>query len=164
MASRRTQNELRASILDRLIAGESGAGSRSAYDYIGVRELRDSIARDLEWLLNSKFTDFLDLGDFPEAKESILTYGVPDFSTYSWRNAADATAIARILEDAIRRFEPRLLARSIKVDVLPNADIDDFTIRFRINATLDVDPIREPVSFDTAIDFDSTAVHVKGDV
>ena len=33
---------------------------------------------------------------------------------------------------------------------------------FRINAVLNVDPIREAVSFDTAIDFESTAVHVKG--
>lgn len=155
-------NALRPSILDRLIAGESGGGARSVYQYIGVRELRDSIARDLEWLLNTKFTRFLDLDAFPEAKESILTYGVPDFSTYSWRNASDAMAIAQILEDTVRRFEPRLSPRSVKVEVLPNPDVDDFSIRFRINAILDVEPIREAVSFDTAIDFESTAVHVKG--
>lgn len=164
MANRRTQDDLRASLLDRLIAGESGRGTRPAYDYIGVRELRDSIARDLEWLLNSKFTAFLDLEGFPEAQASMLTYGVPDFSTYSWRNAGDASAISRIIEGAIRQFEPRLLPRSIKVDVLPSGDIDDFTLNFKISATLDVDPIREAISFDTAIDFESTAVHVKGDV
>ena len=163
MASRRTQDDLRASILDRLIAGESGTGSRAAYDYIGVRELRDSIARDLEWLLNSKYSEFLDLEDFPEARDSMLTYGVPDFSTYSWRNAGDATAIARILEEAIRRFEPRLLPRSVKVEVVPNNDVDDFTLGFRINATLWVDPIREAIAFDTAIDFESTAVRVTGE-
>ena len=163
LASRRSQDDLRASILDRLISGETGTGSRAAYDYIGVRELRDSIARDLEWLLNSKFSEFLDLENFPEATASMLTYGVPDFSTYSWRNAADASSIARILEEAIRRFEPRLLPRSIKVEVIPNNDVDDFTLAFKINATLWVDPIRESVSFDTAIDFESTAVHVKGD-
>jgi type VI secretion system protein ImpF len=154
---------LRPSILDRLIAGETGAGARSVYQYIGVRELRDSIARDLEWLLNTKLTRLLDLDRFPEAKDSILTYGVPDFSTYSWRNASDANAISRILEETIRRFEPRLLPRSIRVEVLPHADVDDFTLGFRINAVLDVDPIHEAVSFDTAIDFESTAVHVKGE-
>ncbi len=162
LVEQRNSDVLRASILDRLIAGESGAGARGVYEYIGVRELRDSIARDLEWLLNTKHTQSMDLDRFPEAKNSILTYGVPDFSTYSWRSAADARAIARILEETIRRFEPRLLPRSIKVEVLPASNVDQFTIGFRISAILNVDPIREAVDFDTAIDFESTAVHVKG--
>jgi type VI secretion system protein ImpF len=162
LASRPNSDTLRQSVMDRLIAGETGAGSRGVYEYIGVRELRDSIARDLEWLLNSKFTEFLELEKFPEAKNSILTYGVPDFSTFSWRSSGDAALIARTLEETIRRFEPRLLPRSIRVEPLPNGDIDDFTLGFRINAVLNVDPIRESVSFDTAIDFESTAVHVKG--
>jgi type VI secretion system protein ImpF len=154
---------LRPSILDRLIAGERGAGARGVYEYIGVRELRDSIARDLEWLLNTKLTRLLDLEPFPEARDSVLAYGVPDFSTYSWRNSSDASAISRILEETIRRFEPRLLPRSVSVEALPNGEVDDFTLGFRINAVLDVDPIREAVSFDTVIDFESTAVHVKGE-
>ncbi|MCH7600946.1 MAG: type VI secretion system baseplate subunit TssE [Myxococcales bacterium] len=158
----RHNDALRPSILDRLMAGETGAGARAAYEYIGVRELRNSVARDLEWLLNTKFTQSLDLDQFPEAQNSILTYGVPDFSTYSWRNASDAHSIARILGDTIRRFEPRLLPRSIKVEVLPNPDIENFSIAFRIEAILNVDPIRETVSFDVAIDFESTSVYVKG--
>lgn len=162
MADRHGDDALRQSVLDRLIAGESGAGARDVYEYIGVRELRDSIARDLEWLLNSKFTEFLDLDQFPEAKNSILTYGVPDFSSYSWRSSSDALAISRILEETIRRFEPRLLPRSIRVEAQENNEIDNFSLGFRIHAILDVDPIRESVSFDTAIDFESTAVHVKG--
>lgn len=144
------------------MAGETGSGAREVYEYIGVRELRDSIARDLEWLLNSKFTKFLDLERFPEAQNSILTYGVPDFSSYSWRSSSDALAISRILEETIRRFEPRLLPRSIKVEAGENSEVDNFSLGFRIHAVLNVDPIREAVSFDTSIDFESTAVHVKG--
>jgi type VI secretion system protein ImpF len=135
----RSDEALRPSILDRLMAGETGAGARDVYEFIGVRELRDSIARDLEWLLNTKFTEFLDLDRFPEAKKSILTYGVPDFSNFSWRNASDANSIARVLEETIRRFEPRLLPRSIKVEALSNQDVDDFSLGFRINAILEVD-------------------------
>lgn len=163
MADRRDSDVLRTTVLDRLIAGETGAGARGVYEYIGVRELRDSIARDLEWLLNTKLTQALDLENFPEAKNSILSYGVPDFSTYSWRNINDANSIARILEETLRRFEPRLVPRTIKVEVLDNPNIDDFSIAFRINGELNMDPIGEAVSFDTAIDFESTAVHVKGD-
>ncbi len=163
LAERRGEPALQLSVLDRLIAGETGAGTRGVHDYVGVRELRNAVARDLEWLLNSKFTAFLDLDQFPEAHNSILTYGVADFSNYSWQNASDAHAIARVLEDTIRRFEPRLLPRTIKVDAMPTPDdVDNFTLGFRIHAVLNVDPIRESVHFDTAIDFESTAVHVKG--
>ncbi len=163
LAERRAADVLRASILDRLMTGETGAGVRSVHEYIGVRQLRDSIARDLEWLLNTKFTEFLDLDQFPEAKASILTYGVPDFSTYSWQSTSDAAGIARILEETIRRFEPRLVPRSIKVEVGPNPGVADFSLGFRISAVLHVDPIREAVSFDTTLDFDSAAIHVRGE-
>jgi type VI secretion system protein ImpF len=158
----RRDEVLRTSFMDRLIAGESGAGTRGVYEYIGVSELRDSIARDLEWLLNTKLSDFLDLERFPEAQKSILTYGVPDFSTYSWRNISDANAIARILENTLRKFEPRLIPRTIKVDVLTNSDVDNFSLGFRISASLNTGPVGEAVSFDTSIDFESTAVHVTG--
>ena len=66
-----------------------------------------------------------------------------------WRSAADAMRISKILEETIRRFEPRLLPRSIKVEGTPNSSVDDFTLGFRISAVLNVDPIREQVSFDT---------------
>ena len=101
---------LRPSILDRLIAGETGAGTRSVYEYVGVRELRDSIARDLEWLLNTKFTEFLDLEKFPEAKNSILTYGVPDFSTYSRRNDSDGVFVTCTIDNRAPRYCDSLTA------------------------------------------------------
>jgi type VI secretion system protein ImpF len=152
---------LRGSFLDRLIKGETGT-SRVSHDYVGVRELRASVARDLEWLLNTKAWTPAQLDEFPEGKASILTYGIPDFSTFSWRSAGDAAQISRTIEEAIRRFESRLLPQSVRVDVLPGGKVDDFRLRFRIEATLAVDPIREAVSFDTDINFDSTSVNVSG--
>ena len=43
---------IRPSVLDRLLAGPSGGGS-GVHQYATLRELRDAVARDLEWLLNS---------------------------------------------------------------------------------------------------------------
>ena len=67
------------------------------------------------------------------------------------------------MSSTIRRFEPRLRERSVQVTPLPGNDADDFKLRFRIDATLEVEPIRTPVSFDTDVDFDASRIHVRGE-
>jgi type VI secretion system protein ImpF len=153
---------LRPGVFDRLMAPASPA-ARAQLQEMGPRELSAAVARDLDWLLNTKRWLPDDLAAFPEASHSILTYGLPDLSTYSWRNPGDAHAIARLIEETIRRFEPRLRERSVQVTPLPSNDADDFKLRFRIDATLEVEPIRVPVSFDTDVDFDASRIHVRGD-
>lgn len=160
MAERDQADILRPSILDRLI-GEGADGQRGLRPYMGFRELREAVGRDLEWLLNSKRFP-LELDDYDEAKASNLGYGVPDFATYSWSNHADARRIANAIEEAIERFEPRLAPGTIKVSIQPAGEVDDFRIRLRIDALLQVDPVSEPVSFDTAIDMNTTTFEVTG--
>jgi len=161
--SARAEAPLRPGVLDRLIA-PPGPAARAQLEEIGPRELAASVARDLDWLLNTKRWLPDELEDLPEANRSILCYGLPDLSTFSWRNPGDATAIARLLEETIRRFEPRLRERSIKVTPLDGNDADDFRLRFRIDAVLEVEPVQVPVSFDTDIDFDASRVNVRGEL
>ena len=159
-SSTRADAPLRPGVLDRLIA-PPGPG-RAALESIGAAELYASVARDLDWLLNTKRWLQQPLHAFPETQDSILTYGLPDLSTYSWRTHADTAAICRLLEETIRRFEPRLRARTVQVKPLPPGDIDDFRLRFRIDAVLHVEPIRTPVSFDTEVDLGVSGIRVKG--
>ena len=151
---------LRPSLLDRLMRDESDR-PRGLRPFIGFRELRESVGRDLEWLLNSRCLP-IDLEAFPEARESLLSYGVPDLSTYSWRNPADWRRIAVAIEEAIRRFEPRLAPSSVKVEIVPGGGVDDFQLHFRIDAMLQVDPVSEPVSFDTEVDVHSSSLRITG--
>ena len=60
----------------------------------------------------------------------------------------------------IRTFEPRLLPRSIQVEYVPVDDKDDFRMHFRIQALLHMDPIVEPVSFDTSLELECGAMRV----
>ncbi len=156
----RTDAQLRPSVLDRLIAPPRPG--RGSLDSVGARELYASVARDLDWLLNTKRWLQQPLQSCPEANDSLLTYGLPDLSTYSWRNPADSAAICRLLEETIRRFEPRLRARTVQVKPLPPGDVDDFRLRFRIDAVLHVEPIRAPVSFDTEVDLGGSGIRVRG--
>lgn len=87
-----------ASVLDRLLDLEP----KSSRDVPptraqSVEEFRRSVLRDLDNLLNSRNT-FTDLpADFAEAGQSVLTYGLPDFSALTvWsRNPNDETSLTR---------------------------------------------------------------------
>ena len=168
MALRDTQSvSLRASLLDRLSQppDEGRSGGAGAIEAVGLRDVFESVTRDLDWLLNTKrWFPTEDLEGFRHATGSILTYGLPDLSAYSWRVEADARSVARVLEETIGRFEPRLREGSVRVTPVAAAspDHDPFRLRFRIEAVLQVEPIRAPVSFDTEVDFDSSQVSVRG--
>jgi type VI secretion system protein ImpF len=127
---------------------------------VGLREIRQEVTRDLEWLLNTR-TWWPGGLDGEEASRSLLAYGLPDLSTYSSQSASDVDKLCRLVEDAIRTFEPRLLRRSLKVTLLPSEAAGDFSLRLRIEAILYVEPYSEPVSFDTELAVDTGAIRVR---
>lgn len=154
---------LRPSILERLTA-PPGSRADSSLHGIGVRELKQEVARDLEWLLNTRTWLPAEPGSLvglDEARESLLTYGIPDLSTYSWANPQDCQRIASLVETAIRTFEPRLLARSVHCEIVPNENETDFDLKLRIEAVLHVDPISEHVAFDSSADFDGGGIRIE---
>jgi type VI secretion system protein ImpF len=112
-------------------------------------DLKDSVARDLEALLNTRtlITEEL-LKQFPECSRSILTYGLNDFAGLSLASTDDRAFICRALEAAIAKHEPRL--RSVKASLeLHGASIN--RLNFAISALLVVHPAKEPVSFDAVL-------------
>ncbi len=158
---RRTDNEIKVtpSLLDRLIDYEpkesrESPKSRSA----NLRELKLSVRRDLEFLLNSRsFPD-----EIPESLEelnkSVAIYGLPDFTRSNVKNPSEQIKLTEQLESAIRIFEPRLMDLQISLD--PVNDIER-SLRFRILAQLKVDPVPEPIAFDTILQMGSGEFEVK---
>jgi type VI secretion system protein ImpF len=160
MAAGRSSHVLRHSVLDRLAGtGTDSAGRRELR--IGVDELRQAVRRDLEWLLNTRRIIDARLDDYEEISRSILTYGLPDLNPYSRTSVTDRASLCRTIEEAIGRFEPRLDPRTIQVQFLPNRAVDDFAVHFRISGIIRVDPIREPISFDTSMDPNSGMMEVE---
>jgi type VI secretion system protein ImpF len=151
---------LRPSFLDRLIE-RPRPGDQSSFSGIGVRELKRAVARDLEWLLNTRVWLPWSLEELEEAHASILSYGMPDLSVYSWAHPSDAQTIAEIIERTVRTFEPRLLSHSVKCSVSPSEGIADFSLRIRIEAVLHVEPITEPVAFDSGIDIEGGGLRIE---
>ena len=159
----RTDNEVRVtlSVLDRLLDYEpdisrEGIASRAK----NLRQLKQSVRRDLEWLLNTRQTaDPLPPG-LKELNRSLAAYGLPDMSTVNVRNPSDQNRMLRSLESAISIFEPRL--QDIHVS-LEGGREGERALRFRIDARLWVDPAPEPVTFDTVLQLHSGEYQVKGE-
>jgi type VI secretion system protein ImpF len=149
---------LRHSILDRLSQSDS-VGSDDPR--IGFRDLLQSVRRDLEWLLNSKRLALGELEQFPEAKSSILSYGLPDFSHFSGASLGDRQLVCGLITETLKRFEPRLAPNSIRVEHVVDKEKLGLQARFRIHGLLHVDPIKEPVVFDTEIEMDTGSVQIK---
>lgn len=63
----------------------------------------------------------------------------------------------------LQRFEPRLAPGTIRVEHVTEKERISTQSRFRIHGLLHVDPVKEPVVFDTEIEMDSGAVQIKTD-
>lgn len=141
------QRGLQPSILDRLIDPESGG--TAAHTGYTVDQMYRVVLRDLEDLLNSVQTTLDIPAEYSEVRDSILTYGLPDLASVQALDPNQRSAIARAIRNAIERFEPRL--RRVKVTLLEHRDETSFSLKFRIDACLAIDPAPE-VAFDTILE------------
>ena len=85
------------SILDRLLDDEPEISTEPAMSRVkGFRSLERSVARDLEALLNSRQETLKELpSEFKEVNRSLLTYGLPDFTSFSLLTQDDRLRIRR---------------------------------------------------------------------
>ncbi|WP_140635491.1 type VI secretion system baseplate subunit TssE [Methylibium rhizosphaerae] len=137
------------SLLDRLIDHPPRAGGSAVKPTLSIDELKASVARDVESLLNSRRgTLARDLKGFPLSQRSLLAFGLDDFVSMSMVSSVDRDAICRSLEGAIARHEPRLAQVRVSIENDPGATD---RLRFAIHALLQAHPLQEPVSFDAVL-------------
>ncbi|PWT92717.1 MAG: type VI secretion system baseplate subunit TssE [Blastocatellia bacterium] len=158
-----TDNQLRVttSVLDRLLDYEPEVSrepiaSRSK----SLRQLKQSVMRDLEWLLNTRQIAGGIPEDLKEANDSIVMFGLPDFTVLSMESPDDQKYIKHEIEQAVRRFEQRL--EGVQVSIEPVLSTERI-IHFRIDARLKVDPAPEPITFDTVLQLGSGQYQVRTD-
>jgi len=113
-----------------------------------LADLKKSVKRDLEWLLNTRHTPIEIPETLEELNESMAVYGLPDLTALSVKNPNEQNRLAKSIETALRVFEPRFI--NVKVSLEP-IDSTDRQLRFHIEAHLDIEPVPEPVSFDTVL-------------
>lgn len=118
-------------LLDRLMdeRGEPGAAAR-----LGIEQIKDHVARDLEALLNTRAAlPPAAFDEFPLARASILNYGLLDFAAFCMTSDEDRAAICAALTCAIENHEPRLKDVSARIELAAGSvDRLDFVIHARL--------------------------------
>jgi type VI secretion system protein ImpF len=145
-----SQQNLQASILDRLIDLEPGVSHEPVqHRFLSLGQAKASVVRDLENLLNTKRSILAPSAECKELSSSLFVYGLQDFTTQNPKSSMVRQQLRQQIERVIARFEPRL--RNVKVS-LEASTKSERNLRFRINALLFVDPVMEPVTFDSYFD------------
>jgi type VI secretion system protein ImpF len=149
-------------LLDEAYAEELQKMRKPAAPALTIGELKASVSRDIEMLLNTR-RELLDgvPSEYNQVQKSILMYGLPDVTSYSLANPQDQKVLRRSVEEALSNFEPRL--RSVRVTLEPR-DKYNPTLRFRIEALLRTDPAPEPITLDAALNVVTSQYSVRGDM
>jgi type VI secretion system protein ImpF len=147
------------SVLDRLIDLEPEVSREPQWSQSQtVREVMQAVRRDLESLLNTRKSRYLDPDQFPQASRSVVTFGLPDISAVAASSLDDRELLRRAVEQSISQFEPRLT--DIRVIVYPPQSESDRNVRMTIDAVLYVAPLKEHITFDTVVQPSSGAYAV----
>lgn len=93
----------RPGLLDRLLGCQPGGR------FLTPEQLKDSVARDLEALLNTRSAMPQHvLQAYPECAASVLNFGLADFAGLSHSSGEDRQRICASVRQAVERHEPRL--------------------------------------------------------
>lgn len=137
----------RALLFDRLVDLDPGVPEEPRpLRTLNRQELRASVRREVEWLLNTRSPIPAHLLEAWE--RTVIDYGIPDLAEFSAHRGDDQKRLARLLTQTISAFEPRL--RRVRVAVEPLMDTHRGWL-VRLDAFLVVESVTEPVSFPVVI-------------
>lgn len=135
-------------LLDRLMDPRHQA-SGGVLPRMRIEQLKDSVARDLEALLNTRLAlPKAAFAPYPEAQQSVLNYGLIDFAGYCLSSSDERARICASLVEAVVAHEPRL---SNAVAALEQEPGSVNRLKFVINGTLELESGAEPVNFNAVL-------------
>lgn len=156
-----SETAITISVLDRLIDLEPGDRMENPLSRAqSVRLVRSAVRRDLEWLLNTRRIAELPEDGLREVNRSGYLYGLPELSSLSMASVQDRGRLLRQILTTINLFEPRL--SEVRISVVEEQERGLNDVHLRVEAMLRMDPILEPVSFDTVIELRSGSCRLTG--
>jgi len=114
-----TGDRLQPALLDRLTDDEPAKKTEPSDAVTMTRtRLRSAVLRDIGWILNATNMETnVDLAGFPEARRSVVNFGI---AALSGRRVLDIDwqELEQAIRNAIIAFEPRVLPQTLDVRVL----------------------------------------------
>lgn len=160
MSKSQLQGKLRPSLLDRLTDHNphQSRESRASRDF-SADKLREAVARDLSWLMNTtQLSVTQELTDYPLVEQSVLNYGVPDLAGKNI-SGVDVFSLQKHLKRSILYFEPRLLGDTLEVRLVPQIKSKSHNcFTFEIKGDLWAGRIPEKLSLRTQVNLENGSV------
>lgn len=149
------------SLLDRLTDEDPGNLQESAdMRVLSLSQLKASVLRDLNWLLNTTSLLQADATLNTAAGTSVLNFGLPSLAGSS-ASSIDIPALESLIHRAITTFEPRILHRTLRVRAQPSSEqMNHNTLAFEIEGDLWAQPVTLPLLLRTCLDLESGHVQV----
>jgi len=152
-----SKDRLLPSLLDRLTDADPGSrrpeSDRFTFD---LPEYRAAVFRDLDWLLNAVSPARPEeIEGLEHVSRSTLNYGMPALSG-GVASGLDARQLERRMREVIQRFEPRLIADTVKVLVEVEAGtMSHRALTFRVEGLLWAQPVPEQIYLRTKLDLET---------
>lgn len=146
------------SLLDKLLAPDHEGRDGLRLQFSKER-IKDSVARDIEALLNCHATVFRkDVSAMPDVSASYLTLGLVDIASLSMSSDRDRARITRGIRQALVTHDKRLSQVDVRVSESQDGGVNQLV--FSIKAKLLLRPDVEPVSFDAVLQPGSSRYNV----
>ncbi|RZL96395.1 MAG: type VI secretion system baseplate subunit TssE [Variovorax sp.] len=157
-----TQERLQPSLLDRLVDHAPTEKRESDHERTLTRQaLRHAVLRDLGWLFNAT-SHGIDEKRFPHAARSVLNYGLPMLSG-QFTSTVQRVSMEQALKNAILQFEPRILPRTLEVElVMEGSALDSHNrIGLQIRGMLWAQPVPLEFLMRSRIDLEEGRIEIE---
>lgn len=157
MAEMAPTEKLLPCLLDRLTDDEPDKKQESrAKRVISMQKYRQAVVRDLTWLLNTH-ANVAQSGydEYGEIVSSVLNFGIQSV-TGKTSSSLGIDDMRYRLNEALRRFEPRILPNSISIVMtMDPGEMSHRALQFEIRGDLWAEPIPETLFIKTELDLET---------
>ena len=156
MAELTPTERLQPSLLDRLTDDEPPHSQEARNRRVlSIQKLRESVLRDVAWLLNTTNLADDDLRErYPQVAQSVVNYGLPDLAGLT-ASAVDSGEMESLVRQAILDFEPRILGKSLTVRAHAADEMNHNALVFEIHGELWAQPVPLELFLKTEIDLET---------
>lgn len=168
------QDRLQPALLDRLTDDQPDKTQETRERRVMSKaQLKQAVLRDLAWLFNASRLERAaspldgrlpagdDLSDAPEARRSVINFGLPPLSGRA-AVSMDIVDLERAIRQAIVEFEPRILPTTLRVKAIVTTSAVDHhnVIGVEINGQLWSQPVPLELLVRTEIDLETGKVEI----
>ncbi|BCL70003.1 lysozyme [Vibrio nigripulchritudo] len=137
------------SLLDKLIDLDPSTTVDTQFP-LSNQQVVKGLIRDVEALLNTRLSWVKVDNDLPELRQSLLTYGLPDFSSMPFSSKDGQQHLCRIVRETILEFEPRF--KEVLVAIIEDKEQLDRILRLRINAVYELGKKHHELVLDSEVE------------